>query len=91
MNIIVDKGPDYRGRLFEGPYYVDKWHGVAPGYFVFGRHPDYGGQLRKVVAYPDLKPRKYKYWTIPVSRGWLTKKEAQQVADRMNTEELAWN
>lgn len=90
MNIIVDKGPDCMGRMFEGPYYVAEWRGVAPGWFVWGRHPDYGGRLRKVVARPDVKARRYKHWDGPRERGWWTKWEAQQVADLMNTEELAW-
>ncbi len=47
METIFDLGPDYKGRFFGPPFFVAEWHGIAPGWFVFGRNEEYGGQARQ--------------------------------------------
>jgi hypothetical protein len=68
--------------IFDGPttriFYVAQWHGIAPGWFVFGRNEEYGGRLVKMVARPDVPPRKYKHWNGQLSRGWWKKCDAQE-------------
>lgn len=86
MKVIFDFGPDYRGRMFSGPFFVAPHRGVDPGWFVFGRNEEYGGRLIKVVARPDVKERTYKFWNGPRQRGWWLKCEAQAVADMLNKE-----
>jgi hypothetical protein len=46
------------------------------------------GRLVKMVARPDVPPRKYKHWNGQLSRGWWKKYEAQAVADRLNNKEI---
>ena len=87
MKYIFDPGPDFKGRIYTN-FYAAEVLGMAPGWFVLGCYEDYGGRLRKVCARPDVRPRKYKWWNGPVRRGWLTKKEAQAVADQLNKEVL---
>ncbi len=82
--ILIDLGPDYGGRMFSGPFYVSEDYGVNPGWFVFGRNPEYNGRLRKVVAYLDVPLRTYKHWNGPRQHGWRLKREAQVVADMLN-------
>jgi len=86
MSYVFDPGPDYKGRTYTDFYPAEATTG--PGWFVIGKNPEYGGRLRKVCAWPDVKPRRYKMWNGPVRRGWWTKKEAQAVADKLNKENL---
>ncbi len=86
MTILIDLGPDYKGRVFTGPFYVSRQDGYAPGWFVLGRNDEYGGRLRKVVSRPNVPFRTYKFWNGPRQRGWWLKREAQAVADMLNKE-----
>jgi len=45
---------------------------------------EYGSRLVKMVARPDVPPRKYKRWNGQLSRGWWKKCDAQEIADRLN-------
>jgi hypothetical protein len=84
VETIFELGPDYKGRTYGPPFYVAQWHGIAPGWFVFGRNEEYGGRCIKMVARPDVPPRKYKHWNGQLSRGWWKKCDAQEIADRLN-------
>lgn len=84
MTILIDLGPDYKGRMFGPPFYVSRQDGYAPGWFVLGSNEEYGGRLRKIVARPNVPARNYKYWNGQVRRGWWLKREAQVVADMLN-------
>ena len=50
MKTIFELGPDYKGRTYGPPFYVAQWHGIAPGWFVFGRNEEYEGRCIKIVA-----------------------------------------
>lgn len=85
--VLIDKGPDYCGRMYGPPFFVARDPGVNLGWFVFGRSPDYGWRTVKVVARPDVKPRVYKHWNGHRARGWWLKREAQAVADQLNEDQ----
>lgn len=87
MKTLIDKGPGYKGRFFGPPYFVAEHFGIDPGWFVFGRNPEYGGRLVQVVARPDVPERAYLYWNGKRRRGWWLKREAQAVADQLNEED----
>lgn len=74
---------DYKGRVYDR-FYVDKDPARGPGWFVFGMNPEYGDRLRMNCARPVGPRRKYKYYNGRVHRGWRLKREAQEIADRMN-------
>lgn len=56
MSYVFDPGPDYKGRTYTDFYPAEDTTG--PGWFVLGKNPEYGGRLRKVCAWPDVKPRR---------------------------------
>lgn len=70
-------------------FYVSRVN-TAPGWFVLGRNDAYGkdergrGLIVRLVARPNVKPRKFKFWNGKFRRGWLLKREAQVVADHLN-------
>lgn len=83
MDGVLFEPVDYRGRVYDRFYAArDSHHG--PGWFVWGRNPEYGDRLCKVVARPNVAPRRYKHWNGRVRRGWATKAEAYSVAARLN-------
>lgn len=76
---------DYKGRTYNR-FHVRRDEGKAPGWFVWGRNPEYGDNLIHLCARPDVKLRAHPHYNYKVRRGWPTKKEAQAIADRMNKE-----
>lgn len=66
---------DYRGRVYDN-YHVRRDPTLGPGWYIFGRSPDYQGILT-LVARPDVKPRKHPHYSGQVRRGWLRKKDAE--------------
>ena len=76
-------GPDYRGREYDR-FHARPDYGLAPGWFVFGRNPEYGDNLVMLRARPDVKARQHPHFNGKVRRGWHTKREAQAIADAMN-------
>lgn len=78
----------FRGGHFTR-FYVATYHGVAPGWFVFGKNPAYGGRYTMVVARPDVKARKRPNWNGLVRAGWRTMREARAVAALLNERDAA--
>jgi len=74
---------DCRGRVFSN-FYARKDHHTGPGWYIFGRNPEYGGRLIALCARPRVKARRYPYYNCAVRRGWHTKREAQSIADQLN-------
>ncbi len=78
---------DLRGRHYDR--FFARRDSVAPGWFVFGRNPEYGDALVMPCAWPDAPPVTYKKRNGKVRLGWRTKGEAQFWADHMNAGTLA--
>lgn len=76
---------DYKGREFT-KFYVSKDSSRAPGWFVFGRNPEYAHSLIKLCARPIVKARSHPHYNGLIESGWKTKREAQTIADAMNLE-----
>lgn len=66
---------DGRGRQFD-QFYVAKSDADGPGYYIFGRNPEYGGRLIMLCGRPDVAPRKHPHYNCKVRRGWKTRREA---------------
>lgn len=76
-------GPDYRGRFFDR-FHAHTDPAGGPGWYVFGRNPEYGDRMVKLVARPNVKPRKHPHYNGPVRRGWHLKRDAVAVAKYLN-------
>lgn len=76
---------DSQGRVYDR-FYPRRSIENGPGWFVFGRNPGYGDTLIRLCAQPDVKPRRTKYYNGKVQRGYVTRREAQQVADKLNAD-----
>lgn len=74
---------DYKGRMF-AEFYVSRSAQDGPGWYVFGRNPEYGGHLVMLCGRPAVAPRKHPKYNGPVRRGWSTRAKAQYWADQMN-------
>lgn len=74
---------DYAGRVFDR-FYPRKDSSTGPGWYVFGRNPDYG-TLIKLCARPNVKPRWQANYSGPVREGWHTKREAEAIAKQLNS------
>lgn len=72
---VVVSTQDYRGRTFDR-FEVRRDPGHAPGWFIFGRNPQYGDRLVMLVARPDVAPRRTQGYNGAVRRGWHTKRAA---------------
>jgi len=73
---------DYRNRVFSG-FYLARAPTRGPGWYIWGRNPEYGGRLVRLCGWPDVRPRKHPHYNIRVRRGWLRRSEAQQVLDHV--------
>jgi hypothetical protein len=80
---VVIKTVDYKDRKYDR-FYVARDPGFGPGWYVFGRNPEYGDHLVMNCARPDVKPRSHPHYNQRVQRGWLYKRDAQAIADQMN-------
>ena len=60
----------------------------GPGWFIYGFNDEKYGpkQYVKLVARPDVPPRKHPHYNIRVRAGWKTKAAAQQIADALNVQ-----
>ena len=74
---------DYKGRKF-AEFYPARSSSDGPGWYVFGRNPEYDGRLICLCGRPAVAPRKHPHYNGPVRRGWFTKREAQYWADVLN-------
>ncbi len=85
INGVIVQTSDYRGRTYHH-FHVRRDPGSAPGWFVFGRgsNGEYGGHLISLCARPDVPWRRHPHYNVKVRRGWLTRREAQRIADVMN-------
>ena len=79
----------YDGCIFND-FFAARSH-VGPGWYVLGRNSTkYGtntagkGTYIKLVARPDVPPRKRKAYNTRVRAGWHYKGSAQAVADMLN-------
>jgi hypothetical protein len=78
---------NYRGDEFR-EFYARRDPGTAPGWFIFGRNPAYGGRYIMLCARPDVTPRRHPHYNCKVQRGWHTQREAQAIADWLNRENV---
>lgn len=76
---------DYQGRKFDR-FYASR-SDLGPGWFVYGRNPGYGDRLISLCAWPDRPPRRHLHWNGKVRHGWRLRRDAQAIADRLNTGE----
>lgn len=74
---------DYKGRVYDR-FYAAK-DDLAPGWFVWGMNPEYGDRLRSKVARPDKPARMFPYRNVRMFAGFKTKRDAQVVADALNS------
>jgi len=74
---------DSYGRVYNR-FYARQDSTTGPGWYVFGRNPEYGDSLIRLCARPDVKARRYRYHNGPARRGWATKRQAKAVADSLN-------
>ena len=74
---------DYKGRTFRDFYSAQAPHN-GPGWYVFGRCREVSAAVIMLCARPVVKPRAYKHYNGKTRRGWLTKRQADQVATRLN-------
>lgn len=74
-DVCFDPGPDYRGRLYDR-FYVRRDVSIYPGWFIFGRNPEYGDRLIKLCGRPHEPKRRYRKRTCLVYVGWRYKREA---------------
>ena len=74
---------DYRGRLYSD-FYPRRAPSSGPGWFVFGRSPEYGNTLIRLCARPAVEPRAHPHYNVMVRRGWRTRRAAQAAADLLN-------
>lgn len=74
---------DYKGRSY-ADFYVRRAPASGPGWYVFGRNPEYGNTLIRLCARPAVKPRAHRHYNVSVRRGWRTRREAQAAADLLN-------
>jgi hypothetical protein len=77
---------DYKGRVFR-EFFPLQCPERGPGWYVYGRcHGQYGPQgIIHLSARPAVKARKHLHYNVMVRRGWHTKREAQAIADKLNT------
>lgn len=82
---------NYSGHAFSA-FYVRRDPGHGPGWYVFGRNAEkYGrkddgsGAYVMRCAWPDRKPRRHPHYNGLVQAGWRLKREAQAVADALNS------
>ncbi len=81
MTNVIFSSVDYKGRTFDR-FYARKSPQNGPGWFGFGRNAEYGDTLVRLCAQPDGPPtRGYRVH----HKGWRTKKEAQAIADQLNS------
>jgi hypothetical protein len=85
---------NYSGHDFRN-FFVSRDHS-GPGWYIFGRNSEkYGtlpngrGAYVKLCARPDVKPRRHPHYNGKVRRGWRLKRDAQAVADRLNSSFLS--
>lgn len=74
---------DYRGRSY-ADFYPRRSPASGPGWYVFGRSPEYGNTLIRLCARPAAKPRAHPRYNVMVRRGWRTRRAAQAAADLLN-------
>lgn len=76
-DICFDPGPDYRGRVYDR-FHVRRDCSIYPGWFIFGRNPEYGDRLIKLCARPNRPARRYPKRNGLVYVGWRRKRDAMQ-------------
>lgn len=69
---------DHKGRVFNRDVRVLRDPSTGPGWYVFAK--DAQSDVIKLIARPDVSPRKHPHYNLRVMRGWLTKREAENVA-----------
>lgn len=85
-NISVDLEPDRRGRIFDREFLLYREPSQGPGWYVFGR--DRNSEVIRLVARPNVAPRKLPTYNVKVRRGWRTLKEARKALEYMNSMHL---
>lgn len=74
---------DYKGRSYSR-FYPAKDAKTGPGWYVFGRNPEYGDTLIMLCGRPAVAPRHHPHYNGKIRRGWPTKALAQYWADVLN-------
>jgi hypothetical protein len=76
---------DYRDRVFSN-FYIGQSPGTGPGWYIFGRNPEYGGRLVRLCGRPSVKARRHPHYNCQVRRGWLKKRDALAVLTSLPAE-----
>jgi hypothetical protein len=72
---------DYAKRAFTKEFFVSRSQTDGPGWYVFGRCVT---GVIKLVAQPDVSPRRHRWYNVKVRPGWRLKRAAQAVADMLS-------
>lgn len=73
----------YRGLRWDAGHHVRRDPVTGPGWYIFARRPEYGGRYVRLVARPDLPPRRHPHYSGKVHRGWRTRREAARICDAL--------
>lgn len=71
---------DSRGRLWTDGLHIRHDRAYGPGWYIFARRPEYGGNYVRRVARPYIPVELGEYRTYP---GWKRKKDAQAWCDEL--------
>jgi len=77
---------DYAGRDYR-EFFPARAPATGPGWYVFGLNRDHyaPGGIVHLCARPDVAARAHPHYNIRVRRGWQTRREAQAIADHLNS------
>lgn len=79
----------HKGLVWDAGFHVRKSPATGPGYYIFARRPEYGGNYVRLVARPDVPSRKHPHYNCKVQRGWRTYREACRACDQLTSDMLA--
>lgn len=85
METINFTDTDHKGRTYDR-FYANIAPFAGPGWYVWGRNPEYGDNLIRLCGRPDVAPRRHPHYNGPVRRGWHTKREAAAIATKLNNQ-----
>lgn len=82
---IVLDDTDYKGRVFD-QFHARQDSGTGPGWFIFGRNPEYGGKLVRLCGKPNRPRRRHVHYNGAVWHGWKTKRAALEALATIQTQ-----
>ena len=74
---------DHKGRVYHD-FFPERKPEKGPGWYVYGRNPDYYNGIIKVCCWPLVKPRAHPHYNGRIERGWHRKRDAKAIAAFLN-------